>query len=232
MADRYIFTPPGAIIPMVEALRVVASIETANLERLADLLVQQTGFLTDEKLAKLVAECVDDEEQGSAVFNALQNVGPSGVDEVLEMLRAWRESDEQRRRQFPEESLADLGQKLPVLIRDYPALNRSKRADQIRNVLGNELEGIAFICDARPVYNKTRDRIEGLIPLTTMKLVYETQNLVTEEIEIVLTSDQLESLISEAKQAAQELATLRQSIIIWIPEGCVDNQEEKDADEA
>ena len=61
MADRYIFTPPNEIIPMVEDLRVVAGIDTNDLQRLRELQTQQTGFLTDERLAQLVEECIDDE---------------------------------------------------------------------------------------------------------------------------------------------------------------------------
>lgn len=230
MADRYFFTPPSAVFPMVEDMRAVANVATEDIERLGELLAQQTGFLTDENLATFVAECIADEEQGGSVFNALQNVRPGSVEQLLAMLRAWRESDEENRQQFPDEAFADLEQKLPLLIREYPALIRSKKADRLRNVLGNEFEGVAFICDARPVYNEQRDDIEGLIPLTTMKLIYERQNSESEEIEIILTAEQLENLVSKARQAEQKLTVLRESIERWIPDGCVD-REDDDADE-
>jgi hypothetical protein len=233
MADRYIFTPPNAIFPMVEDLRVVAEIDTENLQRLGELLTKQTGFLTDDRLVQLVGACVDDETQGTAVFNAVQNLSPSGYEQVLTMLRAWRESSEERRQQLPDDVFAALEQKLPVLIRDYPALNRIKKADRLRIAIGNEFERVVFICDARPVYNENRDCIEGLIPLTTMKLVYERQNSETEEIEIVLTSEQLKDLVSKAKKAEQKLTVLSQSIEEWMPQGCVYGVEleEADADE-
>jgi hypothetical protein len=44
MADRYIFIPPNSILPMVQDLRIVADIELARLQKIGELLAQQTGF--------------------------------------------------------------------------------------------------------------------------------------------------------------------------------------------
>ena len=100
-----------------------------------------------------------------------------------------------------------------------------QKAKRLQVVLGNEVEGIAFICDARPVYNEARDDIDGMIPLTTMKIVYERQNGVTEEIEFVLTADELDDLITRAKKAQDDLKLLRRKTAEWLPGGCVDGGE-------
>ena len=41
-----------------------------------------------------------------------------------------------------------------MLVCDYPALNRIKKADGLRSAIGNECSDVVFICDARPVYTR------------------------------------------------------------------------------
>lgn len=215
---------------MTADLLTVASIPMETIRQLSQSLEQQTGFMTDDSLAGLVAQVVEEESQGTAVFNTLQNLSAGSVEQVLEAVQQWREADEGNQQRFPEESFRTLQQTLPILIRDYPALRRMKKAARLRNVLGNEMQGVLFVCDARPVYNNARTEIEGLISLTTMKVVYERQNMETEEIEITLTGEQLEELVAKATQAKDKMAVLRESITRWLPNGCVD-QGDEDGDE-
>ncbi len=217
-----VFNPPEAMRQMIEDLSAVAKIPAESIELLSQQLEQQSGFLTDESLMGLVSGCIADDAGATAAFNALQNLRPDAPDQILETVQAWRRANERNTQRFPDELFAALKQTLPRLVREYPALSRMQKADRLRNMLGDELKGVAFICDARPVYNDSRDRIEGMIPLTTMKLVYERQNLATEEIEVTVTPDQLRNLISEAQKAEKKLGTLRESIAEWIQGGCVE----------
>lgn len=209
---------------MVEDLSTVATIPGENLDRLSELLQQQTGFLTAEALAVLVSNCIADESQGAAAYNALQNLSPNAIPQVLATVESWRSATDQNRHRFPDERYAALQENLRALIREYPALDRMRKASRLRVATGNEFEGVAFICDARPVYNEARDDIEGLIALTTMKIVYQQQNQLTEEIEFVLTAEQLDDLIVRAKRAQDKLKVLRRKTEEWLPGGCVEGE--------
>lgn len=225
MADRIFFNPPDVLRQMVEDLSEVAAIPTESLNQLGDALEQQAGFPTAESLAKLVSQFLPDEPQGSAAFSALQNLRRETIPQVLETLQSWRSTSDQNKARLPDDQFDALQKNLQTLIRDYPALNRMRKADRLRTALGNEVEGFSFICDARPVYNEARDDIEGIIPLTTLKFLYERQNRVTEEIELVLTPEQLDELILRAKKAQEKLTVLRKKTTEWLPGGCVEGKE-------
>lgn len=96
MADRSFLTPAEVIHQMVEDLENVASIPAEQLNRLGELLQQQTGFLTAESLAKLVSECIADEDQGAAPCSALRNLPPDDIRQVDEIRDLeWIQSPEQ-----------------------------------------------------------------------------------------------------------------------------------------
>lgn len=225
MSNLQSVNPPDDFFEMLEDLSVLATIPEDLLTKLARTLEEQSGFLTTEKLAELVTEAVPDETQGSAAFNAIQNLRAEAMPQLMEMLETWRNQDEANRRVLSDEQHAIVKKHLPILIREYPAIDRMQKAEWLKNVLGNEVKGLAFICDARPVYNKPQDDIEGFIPLATLKVVYERQNLDDEEIEFVLSESALEHLINEAKKAQQKLSVLKSRVDSWMPGGCVEVEE-------
>lgn len=225
MADRMILTPPELVRQMIDDLRAVAGTAKESLVQLSHSLGQQTGFLSDAKLIGLVSESLKDNTQGSAAFNALQNLNSGALTQVLETVERWRRLSEENIRSFPDELYSDLKEKLPLLVQDYPALNQMRKAKRLRGVLGNELEGVIFICDARPVFNESRDQIEGMIPITTLKIVYERQNQLSEEIEFTVSTKQLADFIKKARKAQEKLTILHERISEWLPGGCVDSEE-------
>lgn len=226
MADQ---TPPTAISAMrqmIDDMMAVASVPNESLAQLGDRLQEQAGFLTSSVLADIVSEVITDDRQGQSAFNTLQNLQPDDLDQVVEAISNWRESSSDIRERFSDDLFGNLEQNLTTLVRDYASLNRGKKAERLRNILGNELQGAVFICDARPVFNKERDQIEGMIPITTLKLVYERQNMETEEIELTLSAEQLKSLREDAEKAEKKLTTLNESITGWLPEGCLNEEAE------
>ncbi len=142
----------------------------------------------------------------------------------MEALGEWRQADPKNAEKFSDKVFADLKVKLPRLIRNYPVLARSQKAQRLRSILGNSVQGIELICDARPVYNTARDAIEGLIPLTTMKIEYEGQDEETHEVEVMLTREDVNKVAEMVKKAQQKLEVLDRSIAQWIPDGLADSE--------
>lgn len=224
MSDQMFFlTPddlPGGVNfvhpQMIRDLRTVASIESGCIEELAETLLAEDRFFSGDELGQLVAEHIPDQKQASAAASAIQNLRPGLVDTAISMINTWREVNASNRDRFTDEALASLRNNLSILIREYPAVTRMRKASRLRSILGNELERVELICDARPVFDEDRQRIEGLLALTTLKLLYERQNGMTDEIEIVLTSTQLDDLIAKAQKAQQKLRVMEQSFDQWI----------------
>lgn len=207
---------------MAEDLSLLAQVPTDQLTRLISALQEQAGFISEKGLVQLIEQFVPDETHGAATFNALQNLRQDSTPQVLETLHNWRNASEKNKARLSDDAYSALQEKLETLIRDYPALKRMRKANTLRSMLGNEVQGFIFVCDLRPVYkDPKKDDIEGLIPLVTLKVFYERQNMLTEEVELLLTSEQLEGLIFRATEAKKKLDVLCDKVIQWLPEGLV-----------
>lgn len=223
MAERVISGPPEDLGPehgvptqMIQDLHNVARIPAERIDQLAEALQAEQGFLDEGKFARIVAEQVGDVTQTNAAIRAIQNLRPQILTQALEIINSWRELDSSNKEQFPDEAFAALREKLPLLVREYPALSRMRKANRLRVVLGNHLTRAEFICDARPVFDQDRRQIEGLLALTTMKLSYQRQNNTTEEVEILINGQQLNDLIHKAEKAREKLRVLEASFAEWV----------------
>jgi hypothetical protein len=206
---------------MLEDLRTVAAIPEETLKQLSETLMSQSGFLSQDACADLIGSILRDETQGAAVFVTVWNLPEESLPKLISEISEWRNASEENGKDLPDAEFGSLRSQLKILVRDYPAVNRMQKAQRLMNVLGNEVKGIGFICDARPVYNKAHEEIEGLVPLTTFKIIYERQNLDTEEIEFVLTESGLDHLIEQANEAKKKLSVLSSRVNTWLPGGCV-----------
>ena len=233
MADRIILYPGVAtgvyrwvmIHPeMVDDLLAVAQISVEQIDAIATIMEAEAGFLGKAKLSQLVEGVVDNESRASSVVRALNNLQPRQLEQIVEALGEWRQAEQQNAEEFSDEAFDDLKAKLPRLIKDYPVLARFRKTRRLRSILGNAVQGIELICDARPIYNTTRDLIEGLIPLTTMKIEYEGQDEETHEVEVMLSRDDVNELAEKVKKAQQKLDVLDGSINKWIPNGLADSE--------
>jgi hypothetical protein len=219
------FQPTDDFKQMLNDLLVIAEIPSEQLAMLAGLLGKEEGFTTDSRLQELIVQSIGIEDQQVAAFNALQNLSATSIDQVLNAVGEWRKLSPQGQKILSDDKFSDLEKNLSILIQDVPPLTRMRKAERLSNVLAHELMGVAIICDLRPLFNENRDHVEGLIPVTTMKVVYEKQNGLVEEIELVLSEKQLEDLSRRTQQAKQKLAVLRESVERWIPGGCVKIEE-------
>ncbi|HUY32640.1 MAG TPA: hypothetical protein VMV69_07640 [Pirellulales bacterium] len=204
---------------MIDDLRKVSGIPIAEIEEIAQRLECEAGFLADDRLSEIVATCVAGDGERSAATSALMNLRAEHLDQTLQTMQEWREAEPQNAESFSTETLDALRQRLRSLIRVYPAQERARKAARLRAAVGSTVEHVEILCDARPVFNKDRDRIEGLFPVVLLKLQYERQNEQTEVVELVLRPEILRDLLDKCEKARQKLNVLRESIVDWVPGG-------------
>lgn len=231
MADRiFVIRGSPALIPgfggmspqMIEDLLAISEIRSERIEALAVALEAEPGFPNADRLSEIVREAIDDDRQASAVVAALHHVPPQRVDQFIQTVRDWREADNKNAERFPEEALVSAEQNFRRLTRDFPALERCRKARRLGSILGNTAESLELICDLRPVFDAQRDLVEGIMPLTTMKIVYEGQDQEVRVLEVQLSRDMLAELVEKAQKAQQKLQVLERSIPTWTPNGLVD----------
>jgi hypothetical protein len=231
MADRIVIFPGSSAdltrslgVPpqMIEDLLAISEIPSAQIDALATALEEEVGFANPARVSELVREVLHDDRRTSAVVSALHNIPSRQVDQVLQTVREWREADTRNSERVSEEAFAAMEDKLPRLIRDFPAVGRCQKAHRLASILGNSVERLDLICDVRPVFDAERDRVEGMIPLTTMKIVYEGQDERTRVLEVQLSRETLDELVEKAQIAQQKMGVLERSVREWTPNGLVD----------
>lgn len=226
MADRIVFltgSPDLLYVPpqMVEDLLVIAQLSREVIEQLATTLDDSVGFLTEEELRQLAWDAIQDERGVSAFLGAFWSIRPGQIDEVIKTLRDWREADSKNMQRLPDAIFTVLQENLSRLIRNYPAWERFRKARRLASITGNKARRVELICDARPVFDQDRQQIEGFIPLTTLKLMYESQTEESGSVEVVLSVDVLEELLEKSKKAQEKVTLLRDFLSKLIPDGVI-----------
>jgi hypothetical protein len=204
---------------MVDDLLAVSQVPPEAIDSLATSLHAAQGFLDSDALEQAVRGCLPDGQLASSILRTLENLRPEGVDRTLRTLGSWREADPGNAARFPPESWTSLEGKLRRLVQEYPALERYRKAQRLASITGSRVVGVELICDARPVFDKNRERVEGMLPMTTLKLVYEKQEEDMQVVEVLLSPEMLEELIAKANKAQQKLRVLSESINQWVPQG-------------
>ena len=122
------------------------------------------------------------------------------------MKSAWKDSHEDDPSALVDNDFDDC---LKAFAGPFLAIERQANAVRVSKLAGNRANAISFVNDLRPVYRQPeRDRIEGMIPLTTM--VVDSVNPTGNEshIEVVLSMTDLDKLIKNAQTAQKKIAQL------------------------
>jgi hypothetical protein len=147
------------------------------------------------------------------------NVEPDSLPAVEEMLESLENGIEEHKL-LDDKGLATVKQNLRRLtepgIRDV--VQRLRKASELITATGNDITGLNFICDARPVYNDDRTDIDGFLPLATMKLFYDDPNGDQQVIEITMKPDDLDSFIDLATKAREKLNVMRKKFSALVPD--------------
>jgi hypothetical protein len=208
---------------LVTNIKVLSQVPDEQVDRLAETLHSASDFYL---IAKAVAKHIDDKDQATSVVWLVENLIPESLKLLLGMIKSWRKSLSEPDSYMTEEELEAVFIALKKLIRNSPAITRVKKAQVLKTVTGNEVFGVMFVCDARPVYNEARDDIEGYLPVTTMKIIYQRQNGDSEEIEFALMPNEIDLFIDRATKAREKVKVLNAKMNQLLPNAIVGESNE------
>jgi hypothetical protein len=103
--------------------------------------------------------------------------------------------------------------RLRKLVVAPPGLALQFKAQQLVTFTGTELDDFRFICDIRPVIDGARTQVEGLIPLTVLRIEYSLPDGEDSVIELRVTRRQLRDFSLKAKDAEAKLALLERLVM-------------------
>lgn len=86
----------------------------------------------------------------------------------------------------------------------------AQKAFRVATILGHELESFELVCDLRPVFDDERTEVKGLIPVTTLQLVIEADDVGSKQtIQARISERDLKSLCKKAERARSKLDAMK-----------------------
>jgi hypothetical protein len=226
VAQRFILVPESAAeaVPrrMAEDLLTVTQIPEEAIDALAERVAQAPGFVDGKRLHEIIHSLAADAKQATALTNVISNLTPRGLSDAIENIASWRGQSPKNAEFFPDTAFQTLQKRLPRLIRDFPALERYRKATRLKSTLGTHVQGVELICDLRPVFDKKREKIEGLVPITVLKLRCQGQNDEPLVIEVILGGQMVEELRQEVEKAQRKLKIIHATADQWTPDGVIE----------
>ncbi len=113
-----------------------------------------------------------------------------------------------------------LTDRLRKLVAEPIGIAKQYKAQYLVDAIGAELDSFRVICDIRPIFDRKRERIDGAIPLTVLRLDYSTPDGESAVVEVRLTEKQIgqfEEKISDAKLKLRMIKELLSSQELHIP---------------
>lgn len=206
------FAPPRSLL---ESLRILLEVGEEGVQHIAASLDKANGYLSDESLESLIASVIGDDEANVARLTNLLMRGTSLLREgepptaLLDYLEDPLAGPPGRKTNpLTADEKATLSGLLPKVIRRYPALERQAKALRLAEAFPLRAEAVNLICDLRPVFDDTRTQVEGVIPLTTLKVVASGVDRFPVSFEAVLSARDVLALQKEVENAVAKLNAL------------------------
>jgi hypothetical protein len=199
-----------------EDVQGLLRLDDAQIVRLSSLIDAYSGFLDRFALRELAAQAGIGEPPSKALASFLwemdQALSESGnsagefVKEVAGQLRAQEESG------LSAEEIDRFERNLASLVADQPGFRKQRKANRLSKAIGNPLSDVQVICDLRPIFSQDRTEVEGMLLVTTLKVVATGTDGLPVSFEARLTEKQTAELAEKAKTAKEKLAVLSRQL--------------------
>lgn len=176
-----------------------------------DAVEAAEGFAGPSRLEALVGAAIGDQSQRQALTNFLVNFAAfrleaGDVDDFAPDVEGRTRSALSAKLDAGE--LDALCARLRKIVAPKRALLRQAKADKLASRTGAGFQELSITCDLRPIFDDGRELIEGLMPITTLRLVVERAGI-PHVVEATLSESELLAICSEAERAKRKIERLR-----------------------
>ena len=201
---------------ILDDLKAALALSRETVDLIADTLAEANDFLDTKSLTGLLQQLMTQESAPvGGVRRIILNLEADDVPEFLDTLRHVLNSKPDDGFPLTSKDIDQLGEILPRLLKPVPALRRYRKAERLAKITGQPLEDVQLICDLRPVFDAKRERIEGLMPYTRMKIVATGGDGLPRTFEAELTAQQVSDLQDKAGKAITKLLCLTRAAKEW-----------------
>jgi len=205
---------------LLRDLLALSAMPNETMVLLASELQGEKSFVS---LQALLNKYISNREANEAIARLITNLDVDAIPLATQWVQTWRESFDEDKKPLSDEDFELFTRNLSTLLQPstIAVIRRTQKAASLLLATGNQITGLAFICDVRPVYNEDKSDIEGFVPLTTMKLYFDRPNAEKEAVEVVLTADQLDEVFERVAGAREKLSIMQNKFSAWLPNGNV-----------
>ena len=203
---------------LLDDLLVLSAIPHEYIAPIAKDLAESRPYVA---LGKVINRHLGVPEATEAVARLVANIDHESLPTIFELVDTWRQEAEVSQEALSDESFEQLKQNLVALISSSTedVIRKTNKATALLTATGNEVTGLAFICDARPVYNDDKTDIEGYVPLATMRIYYSRPNEQQDVVEFTMTPAEVDTFIERATQAREKLNVMQRKMSGWLANG-------------
>lgn len=203
---------------LLNDLLVLSAIPHEYIALIAKDLAKSKPYVA---LGKVINKHLGVPEATEAVARLVANIDHESLSTIYEMVEAWRQEVDSGQETLSEDGFEQLKKNLAALISSTTedVIRRTNKATALLTATGNEVTGLTFICDARPVYNDDKTDIEGYVPLATMRIYYDRPNEQQDVVEFTMTPAEVDAFIERATQAREKLNVMQRKMSGWLANG-------------
>lgn len=198
---------------ILASFETVSGLEPKVCAKIARIIVAESaggGEPAFFEIAQLLGASDRAKAEASFIINAALNTPAANVDAIVEKFQSWVDAAPERSQTFDSDRMLNLKTNLKTLTQDREAITLMKKADRIMRSTGNEMQGMQIVCDARPVFDGKHEKIESLLTLANLKIVYQNQVGDNASFELALTRGELMQLKDLVDDALGKLTLMEQ----------------------
>jgi hypothetical protein len=199
-----------------EDIGVVLELESAKFEALSVSMGEATPFLDPKSLSTVVTSALGPSPQTNTVLRVIRRLNAMFRDfaePVSVCLQSLAEAvATEDREAFDSKKTEQLAIRLKALISEPQGLRQQNKAERLALATGLETKDTQVICDARPVFDEQRTKIDGIVTITTLRVDHLDPDGVQRRAEFRLTEQQLGDLCLKAESAKRKLQIIKNTL--------------------
>jgi len=179
--------------------------------RLATQLAKADTFLSRSDLGALVGTviCEGSDRIASIIYRLGGIVHDADMD-VMDAMDALSKAIVEKAETLEPQKRRTLTERLRRLIAEPTGLVKQFKARQLVVAIGAELDDFQIICDIRPIFDQKHERIEGAIPLATLRMEYSTSDGDSAVVELRITEKQIVKFGEKIADASLKLRMIKE----------------------
>jgi hypothetical protein len=198
-------------------LKVLLATDDVQLGAIAHELEAFPGFLDRRTLELIIGRHGLDGDHARAIAQLILSTdkllreADVTQEQLLSGIEASARSDTNRQvGGWSDEDLSRIFPRLQIIMRHYSGLALQAKAQRLSEATGTQVEKLEVICDLRPIFDENRERVQGVIPFTILKVVCKGVDGLPVSFEAMLSSREVDELATKMNAAKHKLERLRE----------------------